>query len=264
MRGWLRDGYRAVIFEQAGRQVAYALYVEAPDRVHLRHFFVARDRRRGGIGRAAIGLLRGRIWPASKRLTVEVLTSNTAGVAFWRAAGYADYCLTLDIRPVAVRPATPADVPAIAELLADCLAAMRAAGIEQWDEVYPNVTVIENDIAAGTLHVHTDAGRINACITVDTTLDPLWRNLDWSPHGAPAGAVHRLMVHPSRQGRGLAKTLMLHAEAVARHQGFHSLRLDSFLQNPAAMALYARLGYRRTGVAQMRKGAFAGFEKLLL
>ena len=42
-----------------------------------------------------------------------------------------------------------------------------------------------------------------------------------------------------------------------------SIRLDSFLHNPAAMALYSRLGYRRTGTARMRKGPFAGFEKIL-
>jgi hypothetical protein len=44
-------------------------------------------------------ILRRRVWPATKRLAVEVLTANTTGVAFWRAVGYADYCLTLHILP---------------------------------------------------------------------------------------------------------------------------------------------------------------------
>jgi RimJ/RimL family protein N-acetyltransferase len=56
---------------------------------------------------------------------------------------------------------------------------------------------------------------------------------------------------------------MLHAEAAARTMGCRSICLDCFLQNPASMALYPKLGYRRTGTAQMRKGPFAGFEKLL-
>jgi ribosomal protein S18 acetylase RimI-like enzyme len=71
------------------------------------------------------------------------------------------------------------------------------------------------------------------------------------------------MVHPSKQGLGHAKRLMLHAEDVAMRRGCRSIRLDTFLQNPAAMALYPRLGYRRTGIAMMRKGQFVGFEKLL-
>jgi GNAT superfamily N-acetyltransferase len=94
-------------------------------------------------------------------------------------------------------------------------------------------------------------------------MDPLWQGMAWSKDSEPAAAVHRLMVHPAQQGRGLAKRLMQHAEEVALAKNCRSIRLDTFLQNPVAMTLYPRLGYRRTGTAMMRKGEFAGFEKLL-
>ena len=162
-----------------------------------------------------------------------------------------------------IRRADREDIDALEVLVRDCVAAMRAAGIEQWDEVYPNRESLAGDIGAGTLEVLCDGDGVVACITIDQNLDPLWRGMDWNSAGEPAAAVHRLMVHPSQQGKGCAKTLMLHAEQVARERGCHSIRLDSFLQNPAAMALYPRLGYRRTGTATMRKGEFAGFEKLL-
>jgi ribosomal protein S18 acetylase RimI-like enzyme len=140
---------------------------------------------------------------------------------------------------------------------------MRAAGIEQWDEVYPSRENSSQDITAGTLDVLCEHDTIIACITVDLQLDPMWQGLDWTVDGEPAAAVHRLMVHPSKQGLGHAKRLMLHAEKIAMRRGCRSIRLDTFLQNPAAMALYPRLGYRRTGIAMMRKGQFVGFEKLL-
>ncbi|MFN0075566.1 MAG: GNAT family N-acetyltransferase [Prosthecobacter sp.] len=164
----------------------------------------------------------------------------------------------------AVRKATSADAAALLQLVRGCVAGMRAAGIEQWDDVYPNAETIARDIEAGTLHVLCDGEMIIASITIDQTMDPLWQNLAWSADSEPAIAVHRLMVHPSQQGRGFARLLMQHAETVARQHDCRSIRLDTFLQNPAAMALYPRLGYRRTGTAMMRKGAFAGFEKLLL
>lgn len=162
-----------------------------------------------------------------------------------------------------IRKGRGGDAPALLQLVRACVAAMRAAGIEQWDEVYPDSGVIARDIEAGTLDVMCDEEQIVACITVDRNMDPLWKELDWRSEGDPAAVVHRLMVHPAQQGRGIAKTFMQHAEAVARNMGCRSIRLDSFLQNPAAMALYPRLGYRRTGTAMMRKGPFAGFEKLL-
>jgi GNAT superfamily N-acetyltransferase len=163
----------------------------------------------------------------------------------------------------AIRHATQDDAPTLLQLTRDCVATMRAAGIEQLDEVYPGAEIISRDIAAGALEVMRENEEIVACITVDRNMDPLWKDLSWSSEGEPPAAVHRLMVHPSQQGRGIAKQFMLRAETVARALGCHSIRLDSFLHNPAAMALYPRLGYRRTGTATMRKGPFAGFEKLL-
>jgi predicted acetyltransferase len=101
MGGWLQSEYTAVIFEQDGELVAYALYREQPEELYLRQLFVARNRRRQGIGRAAMEILRTQIWPKEKRLTVEVLVKNSAAVAFWHAVGCQDYSLMLEILPVA-------------------------------------------------------------------------------------------------------------------------------------------------------------------
>ncbi len=160
-------------------------------------------------------------------------------------------------------PGVTTDLPDLLALKDACIARMRADGIEQWDEVYPDAAVFTRDLAAGTLHVMREGGGVIACLTLDTVHDPLWQGMAWSAAGEPAAVVHRLMVHPAAQGRGLAKQFMLHAEVLARAKGFRAIHLDCFTANPAALALYERLGYRRTGMAQMRKGPFVCFEKLL-
>ena len=99
MRGWLASKYTGVLFEDGGEVVAYALYHEQPAEIYLRQLFIVRNRRRQGIGRQAMETLRSKIWPKNKRLTVEVLVHNAAAVAFWRAVGYKDYCLTLESLP---------------------------------------------------------------------------------------------------------------------------------------------------------------------
>jgi ribosomal protein S18 acetylase RimI-like enzyme len=99
MRGWLASEYAAILFEDGGEAVAYGLYREEAGEIYLRQLFVAKNRRRQGIGREAMEILRSKIWPKDKRLTVEVLAGNTAAVAFWRAVGYRDYSLTLEILP---------------------------------------------------------------------------------------------------------------------------------------------------------------------
>lgn len=99
MKNWLASEYTSVVFEEGGAVIAYALYREQPEEIYLRQLFVIRDRRRQGIGRQAVDILRSQIWPRNKRLTVGVLVQNTAAVAFWRAMGYRDYSLTLEILP---------------------------------------------------------------------------------------------------------------------------------------------------------------------
>jgi GNAT superfamily N-acetyltransferase len=99
LRAWLSGEYVGIIFEDGGNVVAYALYREDVTEVYLRQIFVVRQRRRQGIGRRAFETLRMDIWPKDKRLTVEVLVRNEAAVAFWRAMGYQDYSLMLEIMP---------------------------------------------------------------------------------------------------------------------------------------------------------------------
>ena len=96
MKGWLAGEYRAVIFEEHNEVVAYALFREEAKEIYLRQFFVVRARRRQGMGRRAVELLRSKVWPKDKRLTVEVLAGNEAGTAFWRSVGFKDYALTLE------------------------------------------------------------------------------------------------------------------------------------------------------------------------
>jgi predicted acetyltransferase len=67
--------------------------------VSMRQFCVVCTRRRHGIGRSAMQSLLSDIWPRTKRRTVSVLVHNASGVAFWRAMGYQDYALTLEIMP---------------------------------------------------------------------------------------------------------------------------------------------------------------------
>jgi GNAT superfamily N-acetyltransferase len=88
-----------MVFAEQAELVAYALYREEPALVYLRQFFVRPDRRRTGLGRDVIRILHFLVWPRGKRLTVEVLSRNKAGIAFWRANGYQEYSLMLEAIP---------------------------------------------------------------------------------------------------------------------------------------------------------------------
>lgn len=100
MRGLLTGGYEAVLFEQDGRPVAYALYTQHPDHedtLYLRQMFVDRACRRRGVGREAMRILREDVWPPDKRITVEVLVGNETAMSFYEAAGFKPYSIELEL-----------------------------------------------------------------------------------------------------------------------------------------------------------------------
>jgi predicted acetyltransferase len=99
MKDWLTSGYAAVLFGNCEKVVAYALYREQPQEIYLRQLFIVRNQRRKGIGKEVVKILRSKIWPANKRLTVEVLVENETAVAFWRSVDFKDYSLKLEILP---------------------------------------------------------------------------------------------------------------------------------------------------------------------
>ena len=99
MEKWIANEYTAVIFEIDSVPVAYGLYLENDDKIYLRQFFVESDKRRDGIGRQAIRILRDQIWDVRKRLTLEVLVGNENAIAFWHSVGYKEYSIAMEIVP---------------------------------------------------------------------------------------------------------------------------------------------------------------------
>ena len=98
MRTWLATDYRAAVFEIAATPVGYALFRDTPEWIHLRQFFVARDRRRRGIGARAVGLLRDTVFPSGKVILVEAMAWNDTALSFWRRVGFADRYIGLESR----------------------------------------------------------------------------------------------------------------------------------------------------------------------
>jgi len=96
MDNWLQGEYQAVLFERSGETVGYALFRDDAEYIYLRQFFVTAQHRRKGLGRQAIEWLSTHYWQDAPRVRVEVLVGTEEAIAFWRAVGFVDYCLTLE------------------------------------------------------------------------------------------------------------------------------------------------------------------------
>jgi ribosomal protein S18 acetylase RimI-like enzyme len=71
--------------------------------------------------------------------------------------------------------------------------------------------------------------------------------------GEEQGYISMLAVTAEAAGRGIGRALMAAAEGWARDRGYRLLTLETFGDNHAARAFYARLGYREESLKLARE-----------
>ena len=99
LAGWMRRRvYHFDLFTAGDIPVGYAAYQVRreqyePERtnVFLRHFYIEREYRRRGLGRAAFDLLVQTRFPTDASIDLNVLTDNLAGQRFWASVGFAPF-----------------------------------------------------------------------------------------------------------------------------------------------------------------------------
>ena len=164
-----------------------------------------------------------------------------------------------------IRLAETADVPPVIAILSRCMRDLRQRGCDQWDDTYPSVEVLHEDVRARTLFVALEEERIVAAVCLNEVQPDPYRSVAWHFADEHPLVVHRLCVDPDRQGRGLGRRMMEFAEQFARVRGFRSIRLEVYPTAVAAVALYSRLGYLRAGQVSFprRRLAFECLELIL-
>ena len=129
-------------------------------------------------------------------------------------------------------PGRTKDLPRILEIIRQAQRQMRQAGSRQWQDGYPSARDIMADLAAGrgwTLRLREQAV---AYAAVGFDGEPAYLHIDeqWLTPG-PYAVVHRLAVADEMKHRGVARTFMLHIEALARSRAVMSVRADTSFDN---------------------------------
>lgn len=138
------------------------------------------------------------------------------------------------------------DADEIFALYQRCTAALLAAGIRQWDAVYPNRQTAADGIARGDLfHLRAEGTKVGA-VTLNALAAPEYGPIRFEAP-PPALIVHALVIDPVLQSKGMGKAAMDACEAYGRAHGFRSVRLDAYPGNPAAIRLYEQRGYQLRG-----------------
>ena len=140
---------------------------------------------------------------------------------------------------------------------------MEMQGIQQWDEIYPDKAIIAEDIAKNQMYIGMVEEKIAICFVLSEEYDEEYKNGQWQWPEAKFCVIHRICVSPDFQNQGIAKETLKYIENLCKSQGYDSIHLDCFTENPYSRKLYDKAGYSVVGYADWRKGRFELREKKL-
>jgi ribosomal protein S18 acetylase RimI-like enzyme len=157
------------------------------------------------------------------------------------------------------------DVDRIMSLIKDCIKDMESQGIYQWDQYYPTLEIIGDDLVTESMYVIKESNEIIGMIALNEEQPPEWGQINWSHQQGKILAVHRLAVNPKWQKQGIGGKLLDFAEKYAVDNDYASIRLDAYAANPRALELYEKHEYTRVGELHFprRRLPFYCYEKTL-
>ena len=140
---------------------------------------------------------------------------------------------------------------------------MDKANIPQWDEIYPDKSILKEDITKNQMYTGKIGQKIAVCFVLSEECDEEYKNGNWQYPKTRFTVIHRLCVNPEYQNQGIAAKTLEYIENLCKTQGYESIRLDCFTKNPYSQKLYNKAGYSIVGYADWRKGRFELREKKL-
>lgn len=166
-----------------------------------------------------------------------------------------------------IRNAVLNDLPDILRILDAAKLALRACGVDQWQDGYPNADSVRADIENGTGRVLVENGAVIATAAVyvghEATYDRICGG-SWRTDASVYGIIHRIAVAPQAKNKGAASRFVDYCADLARVAGVPSLRCDTHADNAIMQHTLEKNGYVRCGTIYLADGApRIGYERVL-
>ena len=152
-----------------------------------------------------------------------------------------------------LRKANKEDALAILDIIVKAQSYFKQNNIDQWQNGYPNMNSILDDIEQGYCHVICDGGKIVATAAIINDVDP---NYAVIVDGAWVSdekyvCVHRVATLPDYKGQGLAGRFLNYAKTLGRK----SVRIDTHEDNLSMQRMILKNGFTKCGIVYMSDGA---------
>lgn len=163
-----------------------------------------------------------------------------------------------------LRKAQESDVEIIWKILQHAIERRKSDGSDQWQNGYPNVQSIKDDIENGVGYVYENEEKIACYAAIIFDIEPAYEIIDgkWNSSGKYA-VVHRVAVSNEFAGKGIATQLFLEIENLAKSQDYFVIKVDTNFDNLPMLKILEKLKYQYCGKVYFRGSERKAFEKIL-
>lgn len=160
------------------------------------------------------------------------------------------------------------DISALMKIFDEARQTIAALGIDQWQNGYPNVEVIEEDIAKDRSYTvregevcGTFAVILDGEPTYDKIYDGHWLTDD---NFTDYLAIHRVAISVSSRGKGISTQIINFASALAKENNRKSLRIDTHEGNVVMRRMLKKHGFVYCGIIYLESGeSRVAYEKII-
>jgi GNAT superfamily N-acetyltransferase len=167
-----------------------------------------------------------------------------------------------------IRQANDNDTDALMALFAEARATIAALGIDQWQNGYPSLSVVSEDVALHRSYVVEIDGAVVGTFVLITdgepTYDRIYEGVWRTGNTDNYLAIHRVAVSVACRGSGLSTAMIAYAAEVARSMGRASLRIDTHRGNVVMRRMLEKHGFVHCGTIYLENGDHrVAYEKIL-
>lgn len=162
------------------------------------------------------------------------------------------------------RKATSDDAEVIWQILQEAIQKRKEEGSDQWQDGYPNPTVIADDISKEIGFVMIIDEVIAGYVAIAINDEPAYDAIEGTWLTSEDFVVfHRAAISKDFVGKGLAKKMFDSIESYALSQGIYSVKADTNFDNEPMLYLFDKLGYVYCGEVYFRNSPRKAYEKIL-
>ena len=163
-----------------------------------------------------------------------------------------------------LRKASAADQEIIWKIIQQAISRRKEEGSNQWQDGYPNLNSIENDIEKNYGYVLESENKILGYAAVIFENEPAYEIIEgnWLSDQEYV-VIHRVAVSEEYIGFGLATKIFQEIEKIAISNNTFSIKVDTNFDNIPLLKILDKLNYTYCGEVYFRGSARKAFQKLL-